>query len=225
MKSLKILLVDDDIDFGKLICMGLNKLDYKVHFQTSLAGIEEAIRQFSPSMIVLDVEIGDENGIEKARELLSQFPSLPILFISSHTDISFITEGIAAGGVHYLKKPFDLRELDVYIKRFVNKQQIGKNIHMGNYFLISETSKLYYNDLFIQQISPLKKNALVLFWQNKNKPVSHDALSDALWGKTYTSDLDPSIHNLISKLRKLLDKDERVWISTVKGVGYQLTLL
>ena len=225
MEPLKVMLVDDDVDFGQLICMGLNKLDYKVHFQTSLAGIEEAIRQFSPSMIVLDVEIGEENGIEKARELLSLFPSIPILFVSSHTDISFVTEGIAAGGVHYLKKPFDIRELDVYIKRFVNKQQIGKDIHMGNYFLISETSKLHYNDLFIKQISPLEKNALVLFWNNKNKPVSNDALSDALWGRNYTSALDPSIHNLISKLRKLLDKDERLWISTVKGVGYQLTLL
>lgn len=225
MEPLKVMLVDDDVDFGQLICMGLNKLDYKVHFQTSLAGIKEAIIQFSPSIIVLDVEIGEENGIEKARDLLYVFPSIPVLFVSSHTDISFVTEGIAAGGVHYLKKPFDIRELDAYIKRFVHKQQIMKDIHIGNYILIYETSKLHHNDQFIKQISPLEKNALILFWKNKNAPVSKDVLSTTLWGKTYTSALDPNIHNLISKLRKLLDKDEQVWISTVKGVGYQLSVL
>jgi Response regulators consisting of a CheY-like receiver domain and a winged-helix DNA-binding domain len=225
MEPLKILFVDDDLDFGKLICLGLNQLAYKVHFQTSLAGIEEAITQFSPSIIVLDVEIGEENGIEKARELISVFPSLPILFVSSHTDISFVTEGIAAGGVHYLKKPFDIRELDAYIQRFASKQPISKEICIGNYLLNAETSQLFYDDTLPIQITPLEKNALVLFWKNKNTPVSSDLLSRDVWGKKHTPDLDPSIHNLISKLRKLLNKDEHVWISTVKGVGYQLTIL
>jgi len=66
---------------------------------------------------------------------------------------------------------------------------------------------------------------IILFWKNKNRPVSQDVLSKTLWGKHYTSALDPNIHNLISKLRKLLDKDEQVWIRTVKGVGYQLSVL
>lgn len=225
MEPLKILLVDDDVDFGNLICMGLNMLDYKVHFQTSLAGIEEVIRQFSPSMIVLDVEIGDENGIEKAGELLSLFPSIPLLFVSSHTDISFVAEGIAAGGVHYLKKPFDIRELDAYIKRFANRRTTDKNIIIGKYILLFETNRLLYNDRFVKQMAPLEKNAMILFWKNKNVSVSLDLLSKTLWGRDYSPDLDASIHNLISKLRKLLEKDEQVWIANIRGEGYQLTLL
>src|SRR5690554_2797995 len=115
MEPLKVLFVDDDLEFGQIITLGLTRLGHKVHFQTSLAGIDEAIVQFAPAMIVLDVEIGEDNGIDKAKELLSLFPSIPILFVSSHTDVSFVTKGIAAGGVNYLKKPFDIRELDAYI--------------------------------------------------------------------------------------------------------------
>ena len=103
MESLKVLLVDDDIDFGKLIHMGLTSLGYEVHYQTSLSGIEECITQFSPAIIVLDVEIGKENGIEKAREIVQRFPAIPILFVSSHTDVDYITGGLAIGGVNYLK--------------------------------------------------------------------------------------------------------------------------
>jgi len=53
MDSLKVVFVDDDADFGNLICMGLTSLGYKVHFQTSLAGIKEVITEFSPSIIAI----------------------------------------------------------------------------------------------------------------------------------------------------------------------------
>ena len=225
MEKLKVLFVDDDIDFGKLMHMGLTALGHDVHFQTSLSGIEAVIAQYLPSIIVLDVEIGNENGIEKAREIVQQFPSIPILFISSHTDISFVAQGLDVGGVNYLKKPFDIQELGVYIKRFAKQQLQEKSIYLSNYWLNTETAELYYNNYLLKRLSPLEKNTLLLLWKNKNAAVSNDMLSRVLWGKEYTSDLDASIHNLISKLRKVLNKDKKLWITTVKGVGYQLTAL
>lgn len=99
---------------------------YNVHFHTSLAGIKNIIEQFSPLIIILDVEIGNENSIERAQEIISRFLSIPLLFISSHTDISFISQGLALGAVSYLKKPFDIRELDVYIQRFAQQKSTSK---------------------------------------------------------------------------------------------------
>ncbi len=156
-KTLKVLFVDDDIDFGKVNCMGLKSLGYEVHYQTSLAGIETVIEHFSPSIMVLDVEIGNENGIEKAREIIPLFSSIPVLFISSHTDISLVAEGLAVGGVNYMKKPFDIRELDAYIQRFAKKQTITKNIIIGNYLLNPDTNELFYNGILIKELAPLEK--------------------------------------------------------------------
>jgi DNA-binding response OmpR family regulator len=144
------------------------------------------------------------------------------LFISSHTDIYLVTEGLAVGGVNYLKKPFDIRELDAYIQRFAKQQlKLGKKV-IGNYLLNPETDELLYNGVSIKQLAPLEKNGLLLLIEHINAPVTYDLISKKLWGKTYTPDLDPNIHNLISKLRKILNKDEQVVISTVKGVGYML---
>ncbi len=225
MDPMKVILVDDDLKFGEIQNMALTRLNYKVHFQTSLAGIEEAIRNFLPSIIVLDVEIGEENGIKKAKELIALFPDIPILFVSSHHDIGHITEGIAAGGVHYLKKPFDIEELDAYIKRFANKRTIAKEIPIGNYLLNSATRQLYYDGVVLEKFTPLEKGILVVLWKNKNKVVSTEMLSNEIWGKGHTTNVGPSIMNVISKLRKFLNKDEEVRIDTVKGEGYQLTVL
>lgn len=224
MESIKIIMVDDDLEFGQIHGKMLTRLGYKVHFQTSLAGIEEAIRVFSPSIIVLDVEIGEENGIKKAKELIAIYPEIPILFVSSHHDIDYLTEGIVAGGVHYLKKPFDIKELDVYIKRFANKRSVTKDTPIGNYLLRSDTRQLFYEGVLLGKLQPLEKNLLVILWKNKNRPVSIELFATEIWGEKHAFEIGPSIQNTISKLRKLLNKDEQVQIYTIKGEGYQLTI-
>lgn len=225
MEPLKVLFVDDDTDLGHIINMGLAKLGYKVHFQNSLLAIDEVIAQFSPAIIVLDVEIGDDNGIEKARDITQKFPTIPILFVSSHADISYITEGLEVGGVNYLKKPFDIEELAVYIDRFARKENPTNIIAIGNYLFNMQTNELCYEQEAIKQLSPMERNALLLFWDNMNRTVSLNTLSLNLWGEKYSVERETSIYNLISKLRKLLSKDNRVSIKTITGEGYQLCVL
>ena len=225
MEPIKVLFVDDDTDFGHIINMGLTKLGYKVHFQNSLLAIDEVIIQFSPSIIVLDVEIGDENGIKEARQITQKFPSIPILFVSSHTDISYVAEGLEVGGVSYLKKPFDLQELALYIDRFARKRTPTNIVAIGSYLFNMQTNELSFEKEVVKQLSPMERNALLLFWDNMNRPVSLNMLSQSLWGKEYSADKEASIYNLISKLRKLLSKDNRVSIKTHVGEGYQLCVL
>lgn len=224
MEQLKILLVDDDLKFGQLIVMGLHNMGYKVHFQTSLAGVEDAISKFNPSVILLDVEIGEENGMEKAKDLLLLFPSIPIIFVSSHVESSFVVEGISAGGSLYLKKPFDIEELDAYIRRFSRDQKTTDKISFGNYQLNTCSNELYYGNNSIAKLTPLERNALLLFLKNKNSPISSALFAMNLWGENNPLNVDQNIYNIISKLRKYLNKDNQVQIKTIKGAGYQLTI-
>ena len=225
MEPLKVLFVDDDIDLGSIVNMGLTSMGYRVHFQNSLIAIDVVIAQFSPAIIVLDVEIGEENGIVKAREITRKFPSIPILFVSSHTDISNISDGLDAGGLHYLKKPFDIRELAVYIERFAKKETLSNMILIGNYLFNTITNELFHEHNLLKQLSPLERAAVMLFWENMNSLVSLDMLSQNLWGKDFSAETEASIYNLMSKLRKLFNKDNRVSIITKKGEGYLLSVV
>ncbi|MDD4516818.1 response regulator transcription factor [Massilibacteroides sp.] len=220
--KIKVLFVDDDTDLGNLISSAFTSLGYEMHFQNSLYGIDQVINEFSPSIIVLDVEIGQDNGIKKAREIIAEHPTIPVLFVSSHTDISNISEGISAGGLNYIRKPFDLKELETYIVRFAKKEVDADDpiTSFGLYALNQLSNELYYKNNLLKSLSPLEKNALSLFLKHKNNVVSQELLINTLWGKQDAKTLEASIHNLISKLRKNLNKDKQIAIITIKNKGY-----
>lgn len=61
MEKIKVLLVDDDLDFGNTALLLLKKAGYEVYFQNTLFGVESLIMKLSPNLIILDVMIGEEN--------------------------------------------------------------------------------------------------------------------------------------------------------------------
>lgn len=222
MKPTKVILVDDDTHLGNLISMELTADGYKVHYQNSLTGIKGIIESFEPSILVLDVEIGEDDGITSATDILKTYPSMPILFISSHTDIDSIKRGVRSGGMGYIRKPFDMEELKIYIERFALIEEDETFINeIGSYYLNIETHDLLRNDTFIRQLSPLEFNMLQLLMQNRNNMVSYEEISAKVWNKEYPK-TEASMNNLISKLRKLLEDDSNICIQTVKNVGYKL---
>lgn len=69
--KVKILFIDDDITFGRICTIILQEKGYEVFYQTTLNGAKACIAEAHPDIIVLDVEIGNQNGIEVAPEINS----------------------------------------------------------------------------------------------------------------------------------------------------------
>lgn len=220
----KVLLVDDDIELGNLVNMALSFSGYEVHYQNSLAGINGIITEFEPNIIVLDVEIGQKNGIEEAKEIHQLHSEIPIIFISSHTDIENISKGLEVGGVSYLKKPFEVSELEAYIQRFSIKKSTDNLLRVGNFALDIENSSLLFNDQLEKHLSPMEANAIQLFFRNQNNIVTREEFCNELWGHEMNCANDDSLNNLMSKIRSLLKSDSRLSIQTLKSKGYMLKL-
>lgn len=224
MKAKKILLVDDDTDLGGLITSSLIVAGYDVHYQTSLAGIENTIEAFNPSILILDVEIGQEDGITRAKSILRQFPRLPVLFISSHTETPDVVRGVIAGGVGYIRKPFDMTELQAYIERFSSALKLNDlSFEIGSYTLNTRTRELHLNSAFIKQLSRMEFQVLQILLENKNGIVSHEVLSKKIWNKEYR-EAQHTLNNVISKLRKAFNHSDEVNIRTLKDNGYKITV-
>ena len=88
-KIVKVIVLDDDILLGNMIVSFLKEERMEAVFQSSLYGAIDAILSFEPDIIVLDVEMGEGNGIDFASEIQSRGITIPILFMSSHVRVTF----------------------------------------------------------------------------------------------------------------------------------------
>lgn len=221
MIAQRVLFVDDDTELGNFVSMALESIGYKVHFQNSLVGIETIVNEFSPSIILLDVEIGEDNGIERAKTVLANFGHIPILFVSSHTDSETIAHGILTGGVGYIRKPFTMKELEAYIKRFALTANI---LYLARYSLHLKEQKLLYEEKPVKKLSKLEFKLLQLLVLHKNKVLTKEKITEVLWEGGLDEGCEASLNNLVSRLRDLLNKDDAIAIETVRGKGYRLSI-
>ena len=157
MDKIKVLFIDDDIDFGKMLSLALEENGIKVYYSNSLAGIVAAIKEISPNIILLDVEIGTQSGIDTLPQIKAVALHTPILFVSSHHESEVAIQAIQKGGLNYLRKPFEIDELLAYIYRYVNVQ-CNNELLFEQFTLDIEKRLLKRNGATKEQIEQLRQN-------------------------------------------------------------------
>lgn len=222
MDKAKVLFVDDDVALGKLVMLALKTLGYRAEYCTSLVGIQGVVKEMSPNLIVLDVEIGEKNGIDAAAELKSVAPDTPILFVSSHVASSEVVRALDAGGIAYLKKPFEMEELIAYIRRYAPGFH-AKGLPISRLFALRvEDNMLMKGNEPAKRLTSFESKILKLLAQNMNHAVSRKQIESELWGGGSGS--EHSLNNYIAKLRKYLAEDESLSLKVIPQVGYMLAV-
>ena len=219
-KNIKVLFVDDDTNLGNMVSEGLKILGHEVLYISSFVLINDIITDFKPNIILLDVEIGNKNGIEESVSLRKVHPTMPIIFISSHIDAKYEIEAINNGGVIYLKKPIDIEVLNVYIVKYA-VELVEANFSLG-IFVLNYTQKLLINTTDNSSLNLNKKESelLKLLIDNLGNIVNRKEILAQIWDNDMLS--DPIINNHISKLRKYLASDSDIRIETISREGYRL---
>lgn len=219
MDKIKVLFVDDDVTLGNIVMMALNASGYEAHYQTSLTAIRSVIQELKPDIIILDVEIGKKNGIDATPEIKAIVPETPILFVSSHIDSSEVVKALNAGGIAYLKKPFEIEELLAYIQRH-SASFHPKGIQAGCFTLNTEENLLMKKDEVVKKLSLFECKLLKLLALNMNQLVTREQIKRELWEDGFSS--EQSLNNYIAKLRKYLSEDNQLELVTIPKIGYKL---
>lgn len=225
MDKIKVLIVDDDAMLGATITLGLEAMEMQPVYQTSLAGLQAVIKSANPNIILLDVKIGKDNGIEQMQQLKLFAPNIPIIFMSSHVDEGYVPQAINQGAVAFLKKPFDLAELSAYIKRFAKMdtlQNAASSISIGPYTLDLNTRQLAYQEKNECRLTAKQFQVIRILLEHKSETVSRQMLRQELWPDGNAS--DPSLDNYISQLRKIFAKDSNIQITTIPKIGIKLEI-
>ncbi|MCC1483826.1 response regulator transcription factor [Winogradskyella immobilis] len=223
---IKILLAEDEAALGQIIKESLETRDFEVLLCNDGEKALKAYQSEKPELLVLDVMMPKKDGFTLAKEIRNVDDTIPIIFLTAKSQTQDVVEGFTIGGNDYLKKPFSMEELIVRIHNLINRTQLQKTadvLNIGDYTFDFPKQKLNYKNEDATQLTHREAHLLFHLIKNQNSVLDRSLILNKLWG---TDDFFSarSMDVFITKLRKKLNKDERIKILNVRGFGYKLTI-
>lgn len=224
-QSQKVLVVDDESDILELLKYNLIKEGYEV--KTALDGRKgvEIAKSFVPDLILLDIMMPQQDGVETCRQL-REIPELNnsfIIFLTARSEEYSEVAAFDIGADDYITKPIKPRALmsriSALFRRDYKKKKDNSQINIGD-LSIDRTS--YTATIGEREITLPKKEFELLFFlaQNPGKVFSRDDLLQNIWGTdVYVLARTVDVH-----IRKVREKIGEGYITTVKGVGYKFDI-
>ena len=112
------MVVDDNIRFADGLALGLREKGYTAQIARDIRTALETSRQVRLDLAIIDVMLGDENGLQLVDDLRRSYPSLPIIMITGFSSVAAAIEAIKRGANEYLQKPVDWTLLAALLDRY-----------------------------------------------------------------------------------------------------------
>ncbi|WLD57863.1 response regulator [Salinispirillum sp. LH 10-3-1] len=106
-----VLIIDDDAAFRRLLGRGLTRLGWQTLEADSSASAMAALQQ-APSHVLLDLRLGEENGMTLLEPIRAQYPDIRIILLTGFASIASAVAAMKRGADDYLSKPVDIQAVD-----------------------------------------------------------------------------------------------------------------
>ena len=226
----KILIVEDDPNFGSILRDYLNLNDYKVTLAKN--GIEgfEKFKSNKFDLCILDVMMPYKDGFTLAKEIREKNENIPIFFLTARSLKEDVLKGFKIGADDYLTKPFDSEVLLAKIKNILNRKTFTNSMNensikfeykFGKFNFNSKIRELKYKNKLPIKLSPKENKLLELLVLNINDLLPRDMALNKIWrDDTYFTSRSMDVY--IAKLRKYLSLDSNIEIINIHGEGFRL---
>ncbi len=226
----KILLVEDDPNFGTVLKDYLAMNDYDVtHAKNGMEGFEK-FKKDDFDLCILDVMMPYKDGFTLAKEIREKNEDVPIIFLTAKAMKEDVLKGYKVGADDYLNKPFDSEVLLMKIKAIIQRKATDSiadskqfEFVVGNFHLNSKLRFLTYKKKDPIKLSPKENELLRLLALHKNDLMPRELALTKIWrdDNYFTS---RSMDVYIAKLRKYLSTDDGVEIINIHGEGFRLVV-
>lgn len=228
----RILVVEDEVHLAEGLCANLQAEGYAPSLVADGLQAVAELRARPVDLVVLDVMLPGQNGLDVCRRLRTYDWRTPVLFLSAKGSAEERVEGLNAGADDYLAKPFHLEEFLGRIKallRRANTRQAAPSaarepwLQLGACRVDFARHQLTTATGGVVDVPARELAILRLLWGRAGEVVSRDEILDQVWGH----DVYPSsrtVDNFIVRLRRWLEPDpaEPRYLHTIRGVGYRL---
>lgn len=216
---MKILLLEDDLILNEILEEHLKEQNYQVFTTFSSDEAEKYLYSQNFDLLLLDVNVPNLNGFDLLKELRKNSIKTPAIFITSLNMIEDMQKGFDNGCDDYIRKPFELKELDLRInniKRLFNID-LKESIEIADNIVLDMKNQSIKKDDKIYNLAKKEFEVLIYLYNNRVKIVSIDELINNIW--SYEDSIEAStIRTYIKNIRKILGEDI---ILNIRGVGYK----
>ncbi len=224
-KKQLVVLVDDDQKLRDLTARYLKDQGLFVETVSNGAELDKILDTKKISLIVLDLMMPGESGLNICQRLRVNNINIPIIMLTAKGDEVDRIVGLEMGADDYLPKPFNPRELLARINAILRRQEksVAKtnNVIKFGVFEFDSTARSLKNNGKDIPITTGEYDLLKVFTDRPNQPLSRDQLMQLSKGKELDV-FDRSIDVQISRLRKIIeiDPNKPIYLQTKWGFGY-----
>lgn len=226
----KILVVDDEPALVTLLTYNLKKSGYEVFSQNDGQNIIETIKMQQIDLVLLDVMLPDENGVDITRDIRSAKIDVPIIMVTALDDEVDKIVGLEMGADDYITKPFSPREVIARIKAVLRRFEHGKKVDSR-----SDNIQMYgplaidYDKMSVQlngdnvKLTPKEYELLTYMAQREGRVLDRETILHGVWGYDYGGPDTRMVDMHLSHLREKVELDPKhpALLKTVRGMGYR----
>lgn len=222
-----IFIVDDEPDILELVSINMTRAGFRAFEFENAAALYNKLPKIKPDLIILDLMLPDENGMDICRRLKSSddYSQIPIIILTAKSETTDKILGLEFGADDYVTKPFEPRELVARVKAVLRRatpqvEKEKKKIIFGNMLEVdpNKFEAKVNNKKIILTTTEFK--ILELLLRKPGYVYSRDKILTNLWGnEKIVEERTVDVH--IKHLRQKLGRAGEL-IKNIRGVGYKI---
>lgn len=217
-----IYVVEDDSNIREIEAFALKNSGYTVVESQCGKDFYKRLGERIPNLIVLDIMLPDDDGLNIVRKLRSnpETKRIPVILVTAKTSEIDMVKGLDVGADDYITKPFGIMELIARVKAILRRSEEkdeDKLITFEDIFIDGDKHMVYIKDEPVE-LTFKEFELLKLLINNAGIVLTRDVIMERVWDTDFEGEsrtLDMHIKNLRQKI-----KDSNVTIKTVRNVGY-----
>lgn len=223
--ALHILIIEDDKKLNDGIRLALKNESYLFHQCQTLSEARKVLANTQISLILLDINLPDGNGIDFVKEIRLHIHT-PIILITVNNDELDIVTGLEAGANDYITKPFGLMELRARASVQLRPKGTTEEHFSTDIFDFNFASMEFFKDGQPVELSKTEQKLLKVLCSNRGATVKRSHLIDTVWQGDEEFVDEHTLTVAIKRLRNKLETDPKnpAYIKTVYGIGYTWAL-
>ena len=225
-RTMRILLVDDDVSIQRAVAPLLRSRGYEVDVVGTGAEAASAAVDHAPDLVVLDLGLPDLEGVEVCRRIRKQ-SKMPIVILSARAGEAEKVAALDIGADDYVTKPFSAEELLARIRVALRRVAEAETpelerVEVGDLTIDFSRHRVVRGDDEIR-LTPKEFELLALLARNADRVLTHRAILKAIWGPNAV-DQPEHLWVLVAQLRKKIEPDpgNPRYLLSEPWVGYRL---